>query len=357
MVLVAVEQEGGVCVNRLQDEAELEYYRARLRELWPHEGRLSPVPNPVSLERAHLDALRSTAYAVALKADGTRYLLMLTVDADGEAIALLIDRRLQMFEISVWGPPVFFERGTVLDGELVESSRSRSTYMVFDAVVSAGVSVAQRAYDARMMEARAIVAAAQDGESQDHLAERIGRDHCVAAAGNPVDLAFSVKQHVPLSQIGTLWAQRRASAFHFDGIVFTPTEQPVHVGTHPSMFKWKAVHTVDVLVEKLPGGDYTVCVGVPPHFVHGDRDTLRFRGADWRLRLVANVVTGSVAGETWKHVVECTCDMNSAASVLYFTPLKMRADKEFGNGIATTKGTLSTILEGIQIAELLRLAQ
>ena len=51
-----------------------------------------------------------------------------------------------------------------------------------------------------------------------------------------------------------------------DGLVFTPINEPIRIGTHETMFKWKpqAKNTVDFLMKKEPTRETPGCVPGPP---------------------------------------------------------------------------------------------
>ena len=50
-----------------------------------------------------------------------------------------------------------------------------------------------------------------------------------------------------IGEIGVVWRTRRELKHKSDGLIFTPIEEPIRTGTHPTMFKWKSQHTVDIL--------------------------------------------------------------------------------------------------------------
>jgi hypothetical protein len=143
---------------RIQDLAELRVARETLWKVWgvwsSDTGRRGecPWPQPVSLQRADLARVceLSDHYHVALKADGVRFLLLLTTRAE-MPVALMFDAGLRPYEVSVWGPYELFERGTIIDGELVRQAGTGAlTYQAFDTVVMAGNCVDELPYQQRL---------------------------------------------------------------------------------------------------------------------------------------------------------------------------------------------------------------
>lgn len=361
---------GELLSNLLEDEREITLYRQRLRQLWRGSALTAdgdggefrfPGSTPISLDRGSIPSLVGRPYIASLKADGVRYLLMLTVDATGVPIALLIDRRMHFREICMCGETSFFQLGTVLDGELVQSTTGGHMFLVFDTITSAGDDVTHRSYSQRMATAHRIVTSKQGDESEDELCARLVHERRISAGEADV-LTLEVKPWVALGDLDRLWSTRHSSLFHHDGIVFTPDCGGCDAAAAAQhTFKWKAVHTIDVAVShNAESGHYAVRVGVPPHFVQSDQgDRLRWCDKEWSLVFVSNVVTDCLREEKWDgwdRVVECTCDINYEDQTLHFTPLQLRPDKEFGNGIHTTKCTLDNIVEKIQVEEVLSAA-
>jgi hypothetical protein len=108
-------------------------------------------------------------------------------------------------------------RNTLLDGELLGD-----VFIVHDAVIIAGE-------DVRKM----------------ILTDRLAR---VAALCNiivPNKIRVVCKQMYPLEMISRV----NMSGSHVDGLIFTPVNEHVRLGTHRTLFKWKEKHTVDFIVK------------------------------------------------------------------------------------------------------------
>ena len=79
----------------------------------------NPSPNPISLDRRHLNDLEAhlSEFIVAEKSDGVRYQLVMGMN-ESRGFAVLVNRRMQMYEVSVYANPDYF-KGSVFDGEMV----------------------------------------------------------------------------------------------------------------------------------------------------------------------------------------------------------------------------------------------
>ena len=323
---------------------ERNHFAAKLRKLWniPSSVTHFPAPHPVSLERRHYPALRDDCI-VSLKTDGVRYLLLLCMDRNGEPVALMIDRAMKMFEIEVWANNEYFEKGTLFDGELVweqETQSPRLAYIIFDVVCLSGESCIQLSYSERLDRINGVVGDLP-GDMDELCAERmITEQNSIVAMRNPHFLRLALKKCVRLSNLRELWASRMDCHHRNDGLVITSNNSPLDINTSTSMYKWKACHTVDVLVD---GGVPHVQVGaaIEPlsSLSHGAR----------KLGVVLD--HNQVCQTTEAVVVECECNISSDTLTLF--PLKRRFDKTTPNSLTTLERTLTNITEAIQMHELI----
>ena len=101
---------------------EVAWARQQLFAAWgikPPRRQLNPAAQPLSLHRSELKEVVASKqkYVASLKADGVRYLLLLTkevVNNKTEHVALMFDRKLIPYEVSLWAPAHMFELGSVL---------------------------------------------------------------------------------------------------------------------------------------------------------------------------------------------------------------------------------------------------
>ena len=111
-----------------------------------------------------------------------------------------------------------FPKDTILDGELVTLKNGKLLYSVYDAVRVKGVDCKNMNLIERLEMARAAI-------------KRI-----IKSKNDPFEI--KVKTMVPLSELKNM---PPLSEFEYetDGIVFTPVHEPIRIGTHETMFKWK----------------------------------------------------------------------------------------------------------------------
>ena len=106
-----------------------------------------PAANPVSIARQNLGHIRENDCMVALKTDGVRHLLLMTVcPRTHEPVSLMIDRTRKMYEVEIWASEEYFHLGTLIDGELVWSVEERETidFVAFGVMRVKGVRDAPR---------------------------------------------------------------------------------------------------------------------------------------------------------------------------------------------------------------------
>ena len=100
---------------------------SQLRAVWTLPGGAhtmyipNPAPQPSSMVRSQLSELmRPDAPRLAtLKANGTRFQLMMTLNAARAPIACFANRKLDLYDVRVRARADFYN-GTVLDGELLQ---------------------------------------------------------------------------------------------------------------------------------------------------------------------------------------------------------------------------------------------
>jgi hypothetical protein len=184
-----------------------------IQSVWEsHDKEWFPGPQPISIERKHFSILTSKPYVVCEKTDGVRHMLI-CFEADGKKICSLVDRAFHVTHVSLTVP-----RDTVLDGELIGS-----IFYVYDAVRIKGEDLRQKPLTERLAKARAVV-------------KNILRH---------AKLQVKVKEMIPLAQVRTLTLSEQS-----DGLIFTPVDEPIRMGTHETLFKWKPRHhiTIDFMV-------------------------------------------------------------------------------------------------------------
>jgi hypothetical protein len=175
-----------------------------------------PGPQPVSIERRHFPLLKKQPYLVCEKTDGVRHLL-----ASFEDGVFLVNRAYKAEKVAIRVP-----KDTLLDGELVTAKEGLrpdgkppvSLFMVYDAVRVKGEDVSQKPLTERLEAARKVVKG------------------IIKTAGAPFEIR--VKTMTDLASFKS-FPPLDSFEYETDGLVFTPVNEPIRMGTHETMFKWK----------------------------------------------------------------------------------------------------------------------
>jgi hypothetical protein len=167
-----------------------------------------PGPQPVSIERRHFCLLKRQPYLVCEKTDGVRHLLVSTPDGT----VALVNRAFHVDPVKIRIP-----KDTLLDGELVKTKTgAKMLFMVYDAVRVKGEDLTRAPLDQRLEKARG----ALKGIIKTANAPFEVRVKSMWALGSPIPNLNSFE-------------------YETDGLVFTPVNEPIRMGTHETMFKWK----------------------------------------------------------------------------------------------------------------------
>jgi len=251
-----------------------------------------PGPQPISIERKHFKVLASQPYVVCEKTDGVRHMLVCFEASDGKKICALADRAFHVTYTTLTVP-----RDTVLDGELMDG-----VYYVYDAIRVKSEDLRKTTLTHRLSKAKAVV----------------------KSILKQPKLQVKVKEMVPLCDVAQIKLSEKS-----DGLIFTPLEEPVRMGTHETLFKWKPRHliTIDFLVMK--GKD--LCIQ--------ERGTLR---KEAELSLATRPYSEGT-------ILECDYRENG------WMPLKERTDKKHPNNRRTYDRTIVNLREDIKLEEFSKL--
>ena len=152
-----------------------------------------------------------------------------------------------------------------------------------------------------------------------------------------------------MDQLDTLLRQLPTLPYATDGIVFTPVNEPVAIGTAEKTFKLKSRHTVDL--EVRGGALYVGQGGAPTTAVQ-------------RVGLCSVGITLTPTTDFWSQVsaacsthsieepmiIECELMLNEDCVELHF--LNVRNDKAHPNAVRTILGTVINLRENIIANEL-----
>jgi len=276
-----------------------------------------PGPQPISIEYKHFPTLKGGEYVVCEKTDGERYMMVATT-FEGKPVCFFVNRAFDMIEVKIRLNKKAYE-GTILDGELYQD-----TLMVYDALLVCGNPVGHM-----------------------NLFQRL------AGAENMMKGIIYMKFDKHRLKLKTFYSMRDYDHFMYeylpkveqkiDGLVFTPVNEPVRIGTHETMFKWKPreKNTVDF---------------------HMKRGRSFNNDAVWKLYvqekgklIYESEFPLSTMNEPWFEegaIVECMY-ITWEKGPLWWKPLKRRTDKTHPNNRRTFYRTIANIKEDIQMKEFL----
>jgi hypothetical protein len=300
----------------------------------------------VSLERAHFPLLQERRYLVSDKSDGVRYVLFL-VRVQGRDLALMVDRKLCLYQVPVAASRAFFE-GSFFDGELVTSAGGAHVFLIFDAVAIKGSNAVAKEPLTRRLEAiRSIFDLEGARVASPEEATALAKRGKVVCGGSARGLSFRPKPCFQLRQLDTLLRQLPTLPYSTDGLVFSPVDEPVKTGTHETMLKLKWKHTVDV--EVGPDGDeLLVGVGGAPNTAIL-RSPLASLGVSFEQDEALRRVLPAAAGQ----ILELALTVEAGQPTLRY--LSQRRDKAHPNSGSTILRTLRNVREDIKPEELVAL--
>lgn len=243
-----------------------------------------PGPQPISIEKKHLPLLKRNDYLVCEKTDGTRNFLVCFTDSANRKICALVNRSFDYTLYSLTVP-----RDTLLDGELIDDK-----FIVHDAVCIQGEDLRSKPLTERLKKAAALVKVII-----------------------PSQIRVICKMMIPFKDIKQLTLGEKT-----DGVIFTPINEPIRMGTHRTLFKWKPYEkiTIDFL---LKNGNFCIqheskLLIVQKQTEHSDKN---------------GIYECSYDGKKWE-------------------PIKKRTDKSHPNNKRTYERTLININEDIKFCEL-----
>lgn len=275
-------------------------------------NRRFPGCQPISIEYKHFDTLRKNDYVVCEKTDGVRFMLMAFM-YDKHRVCVLVNRALDMYLCKLnFRRPVY--EGTILEGELY-----KDMFMVYDCLIDSGVIAGHK-----------------------HFIDRL--EHCE----NVCKKLMSLKNDATKLKVKTFHLMCDFKSFlddylptvtqDIDGLIFTPINCPIKIGTHETMFKWKPKekNTIDFQT----------------HLVNGE----------WRLYVqekgelvFESIIPRDKMDTSWlrdKMIVECRYMIDDIP--MWWMPIMERTDKTHPNNRRTFYRTLVNIKEDIKMTDFLK---
>lgn len=309
-----------------------------------------PGSHPVSLNKDNLQLIRRNYYYATWKADGTRYMMLMTIDG-----VYLIDRSFNFRRVKMrfpcrprkgfgsLGEKTKTHHYTLLDGEMVIDTHTRQPgskkkqerrYLVYDLMVINQVSVIDRPFHERwsMIEKEVIEPRNQERHSRNML-----NDTCYYR----YELEpFKVrrKDFWFLSTVPKLLKEfvPKQLSHDADGLIFQGWDDPYIPRTHHGLLKWKypQMNSVDFLFE-----------------IHGHNDKLLFLYDRGKKKLMKGSKVVFKDGATTLHdplvysgkIVECSWDFEEKVWVF----MRVRTDKSTPNEFNTYMKVMRSIRDNI----------
>ncbi|XP_035544420.1 mRNA-capping enzyme-like isoform X1 [Juglans regia] len=312
-----------------------------------------PGSHPVSLDRDNLQLLRQRYYYATWKADGTRYMMLITIDG-----CYLIDRSFNFRRVQMRFPCRNTNDGladkthhfTLLDGEMIidtlpDSQKQERRYLIYDMMAINQVSVIERPFYERwkMLEKEVI-------ELRNY--ER----HNIYQCRNPYyryDLEpFRVrrKDFWLLSTVTKLLKEFIPRLSHTaDGLIFQGWDDPYVPRTHEGLLKWKypEMNSVDFLFEIEDDNRQLLFL-----YERGKKKLIEGKGSRVAFR------DGSEPSLYSGKIIECSWDSEEEEWVC----MRIRPDKSTPNAFNTYMKVMRSIKDNItqevllnEIDEIIRL--
>jgi len=267
-----------------------------IQESWKSDGTRFPGPQPVSIERRHFSLLKRQPYFVCEKTDGVRHLL-----ASTEEGVFLVNRAFVIEPVKIRVP-----KDTLLDGELVKTKVGKMLFVIHDAVRVKGETLTSQPLNYRLDAARKAVKG------------------IIKTAQAPFEIRVKTMYVWGSEQLPALDTYE----YETDGLVLTPINEPIRMGTHETMFKWKPKERITIDFELRNGYELWVQDrGVP--YKEADLHTRNQR---------PDLPDGTI--------VEC------GYGDLGFFVEKVRTDKTHANNRRTYFRTMVNLREDIKVVEL-----
>ncbi|GMY25433.1 mRNA-capping enzyme [Fagus crenata] len=310
-----------------------------------------PGSHPVSLNQENLQLLRQRYYYATWKADGTRYMMLITVDG-----CYLIDRNFNFRRVQMRFPCRNTTDGlsdkthhyTLLDGEMVidsipDSAKKERRYLIYDMMAINQVSIIERPFYERwkMLEKEVI-------EPRNYERQNIYQSRNAYYRYDLEPFRVRRKDFWLLSTVSKVLKEFIPKLSHeSDGLIFQGWDDPYIPRTHEGLLKWKFAHmnSVDFLFE----------------VDDDDRQLLFLYDRGKKKLLEGNQVSfkeGSDPSFYSGKIIECAWDSVENEWIL----MRIRTDKSTPNDFNTYRKVLRSIKDNIteeillnEIEEILRL--
>ncbi|XP_075087267.1 mRNA-capping enzyme subunit alpha isoform X5 [Nicotiana tabacum] len=298
-------------------------------------GTHFPGSHPVSLNRDNLQLLRQRYYYATWKADGTRYMMLITMGG-----CFLIDRHFNFRRVQMRFPCTHTDEGvakrvhhfTLLDGEMVidtlpGTQKQERRYLIYDMMALNGVSIVEQPFCERWRMIDKEVIGPRNHERQ-HICQ----------SGNPYyryecePFRMRRKNFWLLSTVRKVLKELIPELSHeADGLIFQGWLDPYVPLTHHGLLKWKypEMNSVDFLFEVVDG-----------------RELLYLHERGKKKLMEGNRVVfpdSSDPSDYLGKIIECSWDSNNQEWVW----MRTRIDKGTPNDYNTYRKVLRSITDNI----------
>eukprot|EP00775_Hariotina_reticulata_P011715 gene11715-11860_t len=316
---------------------------------------------PVSLAAENLSLVQQKRYFVTWKADGTRYLMLLSrfgtylVDRSGEVrrVHLRFPTLLPPSKRSEQAHPVGGPHDhTLLDGEMVvddvdlDGLQQRRRFLVYDLMMLSGEGVGDLRFQDRYKMVEREVVRPRELEKNFYSKNQKGYPNFLY---NWSLEAFSVRQKEfwPLNKARKLLDQFIPRLCHeSDGLILQPWDDPYIPRTYPHLLKWKFRHmnSVDFKLSALPGKPVLLQLNCAMRRKHGQADvnhlSLQEIGlGEQRVEFPEDVDPVALHGR----IVECSFDVERRCWVY----MRDRPDKLTANHRSVFEKVMTSITDNI----------
>lgn len=317
----------------------------------PRGNSQFPGSHPVSLNRDNLQLLRQRYYYATWKADGTRYMMLITIDG-----CYLIDRSFNFRRVQMRFPCKPTNDGfadkthhfTLLDGEMIidtlpDSQKQERRYLIYDLMVINHNSVIERPFHERwkMLEKEVI-----EPRNQERHGICQSRNSCYRYDLEPFRVRR--KDFWLLSTVTKLLKEFIPRLSHdADGLIFQGWDDPYVPRTHEGLLKWKypEMNSVDFLFEVTDDDRQLLFL-----FERGKKKLMEGNRVVFKDESDPSFYSGKI--------IECSWDSEERVWI----SMRVRTDKNTPNDINTYRKVMRSIRDNIteevllnEIYEIIRL--
>lgn len=284
---------------------------------------------PVTPEECHIKTIRNGNYMFTAKADGIRVLLlfiMYYLDGDWRKICVMISRDHSCHLLNINAPNDINDNGgSLFDGELVNTTNGWNNILLFDCYSYRGTNIRQLPLNRRHARCTSLSESCQHHETD--------------------SIIIQSKPYYELNQENLETARAFLENKHFlnystDGVILMhPGRNDCIYGRDTMQFKLKLDHTVDLIL--LQDADDE---GQPFYLASYDE-------SDDSYIIKQSVQPDEV--ETCKVNTIFECNIKTIDGIHTFLPIKIRTDKSHPNSETVIQRTLKTIIDNVQLHQLL----